>query len=68
VRHCFLETSSGDPALDEEARKYLIAARFPALRSASPTPPPSLTWGTATVEWGNDIASAPSSSPTPTAP
>jgi hypothetical protein len=67
VRHCFLQTSSGDIALDEQARNYLAASRFPAIRDASSTRAP-LTWGSATVEWGNDIAPAPSASPVPTAP
>ena len=62
VRHCFLQSSSGDAALDEQARKFLALTRFSILH-----PPSSilaaLTWGTATVEWGNDIA--PSSSPNP---
>jgi hypothetical protein len=67
VRHCFLQTSSGDIALDEQARNYLAVSRFPAIRDASPIHAP-LIWGSATVEWGNDIAPAPSASPAPTAP
>ena len=65
VRHCFLQNSSGDPALDEQARKYLAAIRFTAIPSSAGLAP--LTWGTATLEWGNDVtpAPAPSSSPTP---
>lgn len=62
VRHCFLEGSSGDAALDEQARKYLAASRFPALRHSPSSTLAALTWGTATVEWGNDIT-APSSAP-----
>jgi hypothetical protein len=68
TRYCFLEKSSGDPVLDDQARKYLAATRFPAIRNSSSGTVPSLTWGTATVQWGNDITSAPASSPTPTAP
>jgi hypothetical protein len=68
VRHCFLQTSSGDAALDEQARKYLAAARFPAIRNSPASTMPSLIWGTATLEWGNDIAQPPSASPSPTAP
>ena len=30
VRYCFLENSSGDAALDEQARKYLALCRFPS--------------------------------------
>jgi TonB family protein len=48
VRYCFLEKSSGDAALDEQARKYLALCRFSAIRNG-------FVWGTATVEWGNDI-------------
>jgi hypothetical protein len=62
VRHCFLQNSSGDASLDEQVRKYLAASRFPAIRS-SPSAPP-LTWGAATVEWGNDIMPPPAVSPT----
>jgi len=54
VRYCFLESSSGDAALDEQARKYLTLFRFSDLR------PPQVegdafVWGTATIDWGNDI-------------
>ncbi|HEX8679729.1 MAG TPA: hypothetical protein VF683_07205 [Chthoniobacterales bacterium] len=56
VRHCFLEASSEDPALDEQARNYLLRCRFPDVRippSASPKP---VIWTTVTFEWGNDFA------------
>lgn len=53
IRHCFVERSSGDAALDNQARQYLALCRFSAIRN-------DFTWGTATVEWGNDImASSP---------
>jgi len=68
VRYCFLQTSSGDAALDEQARKYLSASRFPAVRNSPASTPGLLIWGTATVEWGNDITPPPSASPAPTAP
>jgi outer membrane biosynthesis protein TonB len=68
TRHCFLEQSSGDPALDEQARKYLAATRFPAIRNSPSSTVASLTWGTATLQWGNDISPAPAPSPAPTAP
>jgi hypothetical protein len=68
VRYCFLQTSSGDAALDEQARKYLALTRFPAIRNSPSSNVASLTWGTATLEWGNDLAPTPSSSPAPTAP
>jgi hypothetical protein len=66
VRYCFLQSSSGDAALDEQARKYLALTRFPAIRNSSPSTA-LLTWGTATIEWGNDLA-PPSSGPASTAP
>jgi hypothetical protein len=63
VRHCFLKSSSGDVALDEQARKYIAASRVPAVRNSAA--PGSLIWGDATVEWGNDVAT-PTASPAPT--
>ncbi|HEX4630201.1 MAG TPA: hypothetical protein VH188_04485 [Chthoniobacterales bacterium] len=68
VRHCFLQSSSGDAALDEQARKYLAATRFPAIRDSPSSTRAPLIWGSATLEWGNDIVPAPSVSPAPTAP
>jgi len=64
VVYCFSLTSSGDAALDEQAREYLTLCRFSA---GSTSAGDSLVWGIATVEWGNDIAS-PIAKPTPTAP
>jgi hypothetical protein len=67
VRHCFLHHSSGDAALDEQARKYLALTRFAILN-----PPSSicadLIWGTATIEWGNDILPSSPPNPGPAAP
>lgn len=63
VRYCFLQTSSGDPALDEQAQQYLALCRFAGKYDAASDP--ALTWTTATVTWGNDIA-APNASPSPT--
>jgi hypothetical protein len=66
VRHCFLETSSGDPALDEQARKYLLLCRFREPLNAQKSD--GLLWTTAVFEWGSDIvlpAPAPTFSPTP---
>jgi hypothetical protein len=53
VRYCFALNSSGDPALDEQARNYLALSRFPP--KATPNDE-LLVWGIATVEWGNDVA------------
>ena len=57
--------SSGDAALDEQARKYLALCRFSAIRhsalSSWPKGNPTseirhgFLWGMAMVEWGNDI-------------
>ena len=56
VQYCFVESSSGDPALDEQARTHIVRTRFPASENGDPKPQNQLTWTTATVEWGNDIA------------
>ncbi len=66
VRYCFLQASSGDAALDAQARKYIMAARFPAIRQSQSAGLAPLTWAMATLEWGNDIAIP--TSPTPSAP
>ena len=66
VQHCFLGTSSGDPALDEQARRYLLLCRFHEPPNALAVD--RLLWTTAVIEWGSDIvlpAAAPTSSPTP---
>jgi len=64
VRYCFPLNSSGDAALDEQARQHLVLSRFPA---GSTSDHDALVWGIATIEWGNDVA-APNSKPTPKAP
>jgi hypothetical protein len=56
VRFCFPMSSSGDPALDEQARVYLTRCRFPKTASGDGPSETSLTWGIATIEWGSDIA------------
>lgn len=57
VRHCFVESSSGDAALDAQARSYILRARFaPPENGGSPYGKARLLWTTATLEWGNDIA------------
>ena len=62
VRHCFLMESSGDPALDEQAREHLSLARFPQAPAPSSAAVPSMVWGTATVDWGNDVTHPPTTS------
>lgn len=61
VVYCFTLASSGDSALDELAREHLALARFQAQAGASED---SLTWGIATIEWGNDVG-GPGAKPTP---
>ncbi|MDQ6626476.1 MAG: hypothetical protein M3Y69_10140 [Verrucomicrobiota bacterium] len=56
VRHCFLKSSSGDPALDRQARHVVVLTRFPTARAAARNAEAQLVWTTATVAWGNDIA------------
>ncbi len=57
VRYCFLQRSSGDPALDEQARRALLLCRFPPFKNSQPQVENALFWTTATFEWGNDIVS-----------
>ncbi len=60
VRYCFLESSSGDTTLDEQARHYLVLCRFAGgAATAALASPNDLIWGAAIIEWGNDIALPP---------
>ena len=71
VRYCFPLNSSGDAALNEQARKHLALTRFgprstttvgaavPAAGDTPATTERTLVWGIATVEWGNDVAHPP---------
>ncbi len=66
VRFCFLVESSSDPALDEQARKYLLLCRFPPPRggtAARGEGDDALTWSIATILWGSDFAPLPSPAP-----
>ena len=58
VRYCFLERSSGDAALDEQARKYLTLSRFTPIENRQSEIENGFVWGTATIEWGNDLVRA----------
>ena len=58
VRYCFLDVSSGDAALDAQARGYIVRARFPALANRKIEVANGVLWITATIEWGNDLALA----------
>jgi hypothetical protein len=66
IRYCFPLNSSGNTALDEQARHYLTLCRFSRGPVTGEKLDGSLTWGIATVEWGNDVA-RPRPSPTDTA-
>lgn len=68
IRYCFPIDSSGDPALDEQARLQVILSRFPPNRGTGGNPGASSVWGIATIQWGNDVVrpqQAPSASVTP---
>jgi hypothetical protein len=56
MRYCFLLNSSGDPALDKQARRYLTLCRFSKSPASAEQNDPFLTWGIATIEWGSDVA------------
>lgn len=56
IRYCFPINSSGDPALDEQGRLQLVRRRFSPSRITSDRPGSSLVWGTATIQWGSDVA------------
>jgi hypothetical protein len=59
VRYCFLQNSSGDAALDEQARAYLMLCRFAGSESAGTREREHVNWTIATIEWGNDIVAPP---------
>ena len=55
IRYCFPINSSGDPALDEQARLQVVRSRFSLNRQTDPKPASSLIWGMATIQWGSDV-------------
>jgi len=57
VRYSFLEQSSGDPALDQQARHFLVLSRFPG--SERQITDPGLIWARADFEFGSDLALPP---------
>jgi len=67
VRYCFITKSSGDAALDGQARQYLALCRFSAIHNPKAEIRDRFVWGVATVEWGNDIV-APSGATKSVAP
>src|SRR5947209_6576608 len=54
IRFCFLIESSGDPALDEQARNFLQLCRLKTKENSSVTNGSALFWTTATILWGKD--------------
>jgi hypothetical protein len=56
IWYCFLVNSSGDPALDEQARLCVARCRFPERIATLGKADSFLAWGIVTIEWGNDIA------------
>jgi hypothetical protein len=55
IKYCFPMNSSGDSALDEQARLYLARCRFSRSAPGDAKSDEFLTWGIATIEWGSDI-------------
>jgi hypothetical protein len=56
IRYCFLQSSSGDTALDQQVRHYLTLCRFAGIPFTGSAEKNRLHWGRAIIEWGNDIA------------
>jgi len=67
IRFCFLTESSGDPALDEQARNFLQLCRLKTKGNSPVSNGSALFWTTATILWGNDLAlsSGPSANSSP---
>lgn len=55
IRYCFPINSSGDPALDEQARLLIVRSRFSPKKEAGTRHGSSLVWGMATLQWGSDV-------------
>lgn len=68
IRYCFPMNSSGDPGLDQQARLYLTRCRFSRSKLGGVRTDASLTWGTAIIEWGSDIARPQARQPVSTTP
>ena len=56
IRYCFPINSSGDPALDEQARLQVVHSRFSRNRGTGTELGSSVVWGIATIQWGSDVA------------
>lgn len=55
IRYCLPLNSSGDSALDKQAREYLVLGRFPPRGAAGEGGDQTTVWGIATIDWGNDL-------------
>ena len=64
VRYSLLESSAGDAALDEQARRYLALCRF-ARTTSTDLPNEKLIWATATINFGNDLIPPPAAERAP---
>ncbi|MBA3962969.1 MAG: hypothetical protein H0X40_13875 [Chthoniobacterales bacterium] len=64
VRYSLLESSSGDSALDDQARRYLALCRF-ARTTKTNLPNDKLIWATAAVNFGNDLITPPAAERAP---
>ena len=56
IRYCFPINSSGNPALDEQARLQVVRGRFSQNRQTGNKPGSDLVWGIATIECGSGVA------------
>ena len=68
IRYCFPINSSGDPALDEQARLEVVRSRFAQNKQTGNKADSALVWGMATIQWGSDVArpqQAPAATVTP---
>jgi hypothetical protein len=68
IRYCFPINSSGDPALDDQARLQVVRSRFSQKRETGNKAGSALVWGIATIQWGSDVArpqQAPAATVTP---
>ena len=53
IHYAFPLNSSGDPDLDQQARRYLNLVRFSEKNDSAA--PRETIWGIATMHWGNDL-------------
>jgi hypothetical protein len=68
VRYCFAMNSSGDPALDEQARFQIVRSRFSGGGGSGEQPDSPLVWGVATIQWGSDVTRPQQATPAQVSP